>query len=154
PGRDARQGAGPDGAAVTDGPFARAELRSYFPTPVAVVELANASAINPPLATAIRQRALTQPSTEHSNLGGWQSSWDLAEWGGPEAHFVLEAAHPLATQLTADRSGQPVAMTWRINAWANLNRLGHGNEFHTHPGSVWSGTYYVDDGGIADDAAL
>jgi uncharacterized protein (TIGR02466 family) len=33
-----------------------------------------------------------------------------------------------------------------MNAWANVNSPGDGNEFHTHPGSFWSGTYYVDDG--------
>ena len=34
------------------------------------------------------------------------------------------------------------------------NRSGHGNEFHSHPGSFWSGVYYVDDGGIAADPSL
>jgi uncharacterized protein (TIGR02466 family) len=38
--------------------------------------------------------------------------------------------------------------------WANVNRSGHGNEFHSHPGGYWSGVYYVDDGGIADDPSL
>jgi len=32
----------------------------------------------------------------------------------------------------------------------DVNRSGHGNEFHSHPGGYWSGVYYVDDGGIAD----
>jgi uncharacterized protein (TIGR02466 family) len=38
--------------------------------------------------------------------------------------------------------------------WANINRTGHGNEFHSHPGAYWSGVYYVDDGGIASDGSL
>ena len=38
--------------------------------------------------------------------------------------------------------------------WANINQSGHGNEFHSHPGSFWSGVYYVDDGGIAADPSL
>src|SRR5207244_650746 len=38
--------------------------------------------------------------------------------------------------------------------WANVNRLGHGNQFHTHPGALWSATYYVDDGGIGADPSL
>ena len=38
--------------------------------------------------------------------------------------------------------------------WANINRSGHGNEFHSHPGAYWSGVYYVDDGGIAADPSL
>jgi hypothetical protein len=31
---------------------------------------------------------------------------------------------------------------------------GHGNEFHSHPGSFWSAVYYVDDGGIDADPSL
>ncbi len=38
--------------------------------------------------------------------------------------------------------------------WANINRTGHGNEFHSHPGSFWSAVYYVDDGGIDADPSL
>jgi uncharacterized protein (TIGR02466 family) len=38
--------------------------------------------------------------------------------------------------------------------WANINRSGDANEFHSHPGAYWSGVYYVDDWGIADDPSL
>src|SRR5471030_2864039 len=40
------------------------------------------------------------------------------------------------------------------NMWANINRNGDGNGFHSHPGAYWSGVYYVDDGGIDADPAL
>ena len=53
-----------------------------------------------------------------------------------------------------NRQGQAVQVTWQINCWANINRHGHGNEFHSHPGAFWSGSYYVTDGGAADDPAL
>ena len=110
--------------------------------------------LNAPLAATIRARAASQATVEHSNLGGWQSSWDLADWGGAEAQSILDAARDLATRATSDRTGKPVRVTWKLNAWANLNRGGHANEFHTHPGSFWSGTYYVDDGGIASNPSL
>ena len=45
-------------------------------------------------------------------------------------------------------------MTWHGNMWANINRSGHANEFHSHPGSFWSAVYYVDDGGIPGNPAL
>ena len=47
-----------------------------------------------------------------------------------------------------------VKIDWHCNGWANINRSGHGNEFHTHPGCFWSAVYYVDDGGIGADPAL
>ena len=132
----------------------RARVQGYFATPVAVSELPNAAALNIRLREIILERERTSPSTDHSNLGGWQSTWDFAEWGGEAGREVLNAATKLADRLTSDRAGKPVKIRWKINAWANVNRASHGNEFHTHPGSFWSASYYVDDGGIADDPGL
>ena len=130
------------------------ELRSYFATPIAVVELEQAAAINRALTDIILAREKSHASVQHSNLGGWQSSWDFPSWCGEAGEAVLRAAVALASRMTADRHGKPVDIKWRLNAWANINRAGHGNEFHTHPGSYWSGTYYVDDGDIGEDPSL
>ena len=94
------------------------------------------------------------PSTDHSNRGGWQSTWDFHEWGGRPGSAVVAAAKQAASRLTCDRTGEAVSPDWKFNSWANVNRRDHGNEFHIHPGSLWSGTYYVDDGGAGDDAAM
>ena len=130
------------------------QLHGLFATPVVSAELADAARLNPALAATIRARARANPSTHHSNLGGWQSSWDFAEWGGAAGNELLSQAQTIADKLTADRDGAPATVTWRTNAWANINGKGHGNEFHTHPGCFWSGTYYVEDGGIAADPEL
>ena len=133
---------------------ARIDLRSLFATPVAVVQLPNFADVNARLRASILAYEERSPSNDHSNLGGWQSSWDLDNWGGPAGEFVLAFARQLASRLTVDRAGRPASVDWRMNAWANVNRGGHGNEFHTHPGCYWSGTYYVDDGGIGADPSL
>jgi uncharacterized protein (TIGR02466 family) len=130
------------------------QLRTYFPTPVAVATLNESAALNAELKRAILERAQAHPGVQHSNLGGWQSSWDFADWGGQPARTVLDTARALADKLTADRAGQPARVPWRLNAWANVNRTGNANEFHTHPGAFWSASYYVDDGGIDADPAL
>jgi len=130
------------------------QAQPFFPTPVMLSPMAGADAMNVSLKAAIEARAESHPSTAHSNLGGWQSTWDLADWGGPAAAKVLNHARAIANRMTTDRRGQPVKIDWKINAWANVNRTGDGNEFHTHPGSYWSGTYYVDDGGIGQDPSL
>ena len=54
------------------------------------------------------------PGVQHSNLGGWQSSWDLEAWGGPAVARVLDAARSLATRLTADRHGNAVEIDWQV----------------------------------------
>jgi uncharacterized protein (TIGR02466 family) len=130
------------------------ELRSYFATPVAVVALPDAVEINAEIRDAVLAKEQTDEGVTHSNLGGWQSAPDFESWGGGSGRRMLEAATQLATKMTSDRAGKAVKVPWKVLAWANVNRRGHGNEFHTHPGCFWSGTYYVDDGGSGDDPAL
>lgn len=132
----------------------QAELRSYFTTPVALLDLPGADNINAMLSAAALARESASAGVQHSNLGGWQSDWDFAQWGGQAGEAVLDAAGKLALRLTSDRAGNPVDVAWKINAWVNVNRASHGNEFHTHPGAFWSATYYVDDGGIGADPSL
>ena len=130
------------------------QLRTYFPTPVAVATIAESGPLNAELKRIILERERAHPSVQHSNLGGWQSSWDFHEWGGAAARAIIDAARALADKLTSDRAGRQASMPWKVNAWANVNRGGHANEFHTHPGAFWSASYYVDDGGIDADPAL
>jgi len=130
------------------------QLLPIFATPVVVLDVADAATLNVELRKVIEERQRTHPGTQHSNLGGWQSTWDMDRWGGVPAIKLLAVARNLANRFTTDREGKPVAPTWRANIWANVNRSGHGNEFHSHPGSFWSAVYYVDDGGISADASL
>lgn len=132
----------------------KAEVRQFFATPVVLAEMPDAGRLNVELSKAILAKESEGPGVHHSNLGGWQSSWDIETWGGPAAKAVLDYGRGLASRITSDRLGKPVRIAWKTNAWANVNRRGHGNEFHTHPGCYWSGTYYVEDGGIGADAAL
>ncbi len=132
----------------------RIEVVPLFATPVVVTELPAAATLNAQLRAAIDARRRSATGTQHSNLGGWQSGWDMESWGGPAAAQLLAAARGVADQLTTDRAGQRVAVGWKANMWANVNRRGDANEFHAHPGAFWSGVYYVDDGGIGAEPSL
>jgi uncharacterized protein (TIGR02466 family) len=125
-----------------------------FPTPIIHFGVPDSAALNAELKAVIERQQKTDAGTQHSNFGGWQSSWDMEKWGGMPAVRLLAFARNTANRVTCNRQGQPVAITWRTNMWANVNRAGHGNEFHSHPGSFWSGVYYVDDGGIGADPSL
>ena len=74
------------------------EIRSYFATPVAVVTLPDAAALNPELERVILERARRDQGVQHSNLGGWQSSWDFEDWGGAPAKRLLDAARDVASR--------------------------------------------------------
>ena len=133
---------------------AKIMLQGFFATPVAVAHLPNALEINQRLRKLILDRAESKPSIEHSNRGGWQSTWDFHKWSGEAGDTLLAATKNMATQLTCDRSGEAVTPNWKLNSWANINRRNDGNEFHIHAGCLWSGTYYVDDGGANEALEL
>jgi hypothetical protein len=126
------------------------------------LDVPEAATLNSELRRVIVEREKTHPTTQHSNFGGWQSSWDMDRWGGAPAIKLMGIGRNLANRVTTDRKGNAgsgphpgyFAVTWHGNMWANVNRSGHGNEFHSHPGAFWSGVYYVDDGGIDADPSL
>jgi uncharacterized protein (TIGR02466 family) len=130
------------------------ETLPAFPTPLLIVDVPDGVEMNAELSRAVRAREKQQPSKSHSTLGGWQSTWDVESWAGASAIKLLAIGRNIANRATVDREGRPVTVTWRSNMWANINRSGHGNEFHSHPGAFWSGVYYVDAGGIDADPAL
>jgi len=131
------------------------DIQPLFATPVAVALHPEAAALNPDLKRTILAQEKKAPSTQHSNLGGWQSTWDMQAWGGEATAHIVEAARAIANKMTARRDGRQMApINWAVNIWANVNRSGHGNEFHTHPGAMWSAVYYVDDGGVGQNPAL
>ncbi len=131
--------------------FRRAEfeIRNTFATPVVLAPLDEAAALNAELLPVILARAEASPGVTRSNLGGWQSTDDFATWSGPAGARLVKAAVALANSMTAlqgEAELARVAVDWRINAWANLNRDGHGNAAHHHPGCFWSCVYWVQAG--------
>ncbi len=130
------------------------QIGHFFATPVAAAVMPGGEARNRQLRRAILRERDREESRHASNLGGWHSARPVDEWGGPGFGEVVAAAQVLAARLTLDRTGKPAKVAWKVRAWANVNGHGHANEFHYHPGAYWSGTYYVDDGGRADDDSL
>lgn len=138
------------------------EIIPVFATPIVTLEVPDSAILNVDLRRVIAEREKGQESTCHSNLGGWQSTWDMDRWGGPPAIKLMAVARNLANRMTTNRKGEAgggphpgyFAVTWHGNMWANVNRSGHANEFHSHPGAYWSAVYYVDDGGIEADPSL
>jgi uncharacterized protein (TIGR02466 family) len=130
------------------------ETMPAFSTPILLVDVPDAAAMNAELAYALLAREKEKSSTSHGTLGGWQSTWDIDSWPGTGTARLLTIGSTIASRATVKRDGEPVSINWRWNIWANINRRGHGIELHSHPGSFWSGVYYVDDGGAFDDPSL
>jgi uncharacterized protein (TIGR02466 family) len=142
----------PQAAAGGDSP--QLTVLNLFSTPVVIAAMPDAVTLNAELKTIILAREASSESVERSNHGGWQSTWDLHQWGGAPMQKVLAFGRAIASEVTVDRMGKRRPLSWRINCWANVNRHGHGNQFHTHPGALWSASYYVDDGDVGADSSL
>jgi uncharacterized protein (TIGR02466 family) len=136
--------------------MARIELsvQKLFATPVAAIQVPGSAALNAALEQAILARRAAHQSVQASNAGGWHSDRDIMGWGGAPMATIIDIAKGAASQMTADRAGELINPAWTVMAWANVNGPGDGNSCHYHPGAFWSGTYYVADGGCADDPAL
>jgi uncharacterized protein (TIGR02466 family) len=119
---------------------------SLFPTPVYTCRLNDPEVLNLRLRDVILARERIDSGCVNSNVGGWHSGLDFESWGGAAARAVLDAARKIANQVTRDRRGRALRPDWRTECWANVNRHGHANKRHSHPGCFWSGTYYVDTG--------
>jgi uncharacterized protein (TIGR02466 family) len=132
------------------------QVRNAFATPIVMAMLGDFEKLNVRLKKTIlaREKKMPPATGYDSNIGGWHSDRDFLKWGGKAGQQVAAAAQEIAERMTASRSGRLIDLTWQVNAWANINRRGHSNEFHVHPGCDWSGVYYVDDGGCAEDASL
>ena len=119
---DPRSSVAPQGAAGPDAP--QLTLINVFPTPLVIATMPDADALNPELKRIILAREAATESVQRSNQGGWQSTWDLHQWGGAPLQKVLSFMQAIADEITVDRAGKRHELAWRINCWANVNRLG------------------------------
>lgn len=118
-----------------------------FATPVVFDTLPGAAPVNDRLAAAIAARAAADPGVRHSNIGGWQSATDMGVWANAEVEPLVRHVMALVAENTTDigASGKP-RYYWSPQLWTNINRAGHSNQTHCHPGATWAAVYYVDDG--------
>lgn len=129
-------------------------LQYLFPTPVFVHVIKGVAPLNAELRDLILEKERTTPSVSKSNLGGWQSAVDFFEWG-PPAIATLRRYLAHAVDVATSRLPIPpeLKIPFDLYGWAAVNRRGHYNSSHVHPGATWSGVYYVDPGDEAPDAS-
>jgi uncharacterized protein (TIGR02466 family) len=126
----------------------KVQALSLFDTMVVVDEVPGADVVNMALRTTILGQRARSPGVAVSNIGGWQSTHDMAQWGGQAATMLLDHLTRLADAHSIDiRSPDAPRHRWVPEMWANVSPPQASNQAHTHPGAYWSAVYYVDDGG-------
>jgi uncharacterized protein (TIGR02466 family) len=119
----------------------------YFPTQVFAysLEAPIAGPLNTSLVTAIRAgQDREQKGIERSNfraLGGWHSSNDLHK----QSDFIqlVRLINTCCGVLSHKNSYHEDFNLVIGSMWSIVNRPGSWNRAHIHPGSNWSGVYYV-----------
>ena len=123
-----------------------------FDTPVVIARLKDPQPLVRDLADAIQARKAADEGVERSNVGGWHSDTKMLDWGGAAARALVEHAIGLVERMSHFKDTRAPS-GWRAEMWANVSRAGDLNLMHAHPGNLWAGVFYVDDGVRDGDAA-
>jgi uncharacterized protein (TIGR02466 family) len=116
-----------------------------FPTPVLAYTVADAERINAALLSEIDERRALDPGVTRSNRAGWHSESDFFRRTEP-AHAELSKAITNAVGDATGRLSQGKmlgTLQIQLSGWINVNPPTAYNVPHDHPGSFWSGCYYV-----------
>ena len=117
----------------------------FYPTPIYFMDLEGGAELNQflvPRVYAWRDRE--EKGVVRSNLrqmGAWHSPTNMHTM--PEFELIVNKITAAVKQAYVDRHYHPDYPAHCLNMWANINPPGGYNRSHTHPGSLWSGVYYV-----------
>ena len=121
-----------------------------FPTLIGRFEIPNSDNVNAGLLRTTLERERSDATHDYANVGGWHSQGNLLEWPGEHIaalrNWIIEALRRTvqATAQLPEVQGRTAPQgSFRISAWANVSRRGNYHRMHNHPGSAWSGVYYV-----------
>lgn len=132
------------------------EVRKLFSVPVMVTDLADVGETNKILGDIIRRQRSQSKGIARSNVLGWHSDTEMLRWGGEAAKSVAFAMLRTCGARTDDvgMTDGPPRYEMAMEMWANVSPPGASNQLHAHPGCIWSGVYYVDDGGDEDSKLI
>ena len=120
-----------------DGADFREGFVELWPTLFLQVRLDDAAAHNRHLAEIIREM-----DRRHRDITSDYLEADLLEADQPSINWLRESINGCAIAYFR-RIGLDYALDWTLQAWPNLNRFGDYHDYHNHPRSYLSGTYYV-----------
>lgn len=131
-------------------------LHKLFYTPVIEVRLPDADRLVPALKQVILDRKAGSPGVRRSNIHGWHSDIEMLEWGGEAALHLARETMQVCGRFTRDVNAAPGQSRYEmgLEMWANVSPAGASNQMHAHPGSFWSASFYIDDGGDTQDGAF
>lgn len=131
------------------------EFTELFPSPLIKYLWPESEDLNRELSALIRSKESEDRGVAITNVGGWHSKKNFQNWDGECVRTIISRVMILCQEMlrtTLDSTDSELFSDWTIQAWANINRNGHYNNFHTHVNvsgkrirnlNLWSGVYYV-----------
>jgi uncharacterized protein (TIGR02466 family) len=130
--------------------MANFKFQNIFTVPLATCEWDDSGALHEVLLRRISAHQKSYRGDSRSNIGGWRSETGQLEFLGDAGREVIGRMQTLTVEATRAVFQQhglaPPQMRWQLQAWVNVCDPGAFNSAHSHPGSTWSGVYYVDAG--------
>ena len=128
-------------------------VNRLFCTPLIEVRLPGADALVAALKATILERRAASPGVRRSNIHGWHSDIGMLDWGGEAAIALARETMQVCGRFTSDVNAAQGQSRWEMGMemWANVSPAGASNQMHAHPGSFWSASFYIDDGGDTED---
>lgn len=121
-----------------------------FETPLLVLDLPDAEALNAAVLEWLPGRRARDPGIQRANGGGWHSTPDLTVSGDPLCARLMNRLVGTAQQMLRlhysqdDRPAPPFGVA--VQAWLMVLGVNDYVLPHDHAGAHWSAAYYVDPG--------
>lgn len=118
--------------------------------------LATVQEMNTQLRTLILEAEGKQPEYRFGVIGAQKSSLDILRWEHPAVDWlrvrILDAIRDLTLDALSDEEELAAKVfeksSIRAEGWAVVYHQGGSHRQHTHHDSVFSGTYYIETGGV------
>jgi len=117
---------------------------SYFPTLIYQYDVENSDRLNNTLLDltyAERERGIAVNKSNTAELGSWHSATALHK--DPAYQPLLTEVDAALSRISEELSYAKDQALKVTSMWSIINPPGNGNRAHVHPGSLWSGVYYV-----------
>lgn len=130
---------------MTQSRYTHQHTSMLFPTPLLTYQVADAERINALLLEEIGERRQSEAGVLRSNKSGWHSESDFFARTEPGHGALSRAIRGVVIDATRRVAGAENSKNLRflMDGWININPANAYNVPHDHPGSFWSGAYYV-----------